>query len=188
MTIPFEARRALAQEIDTLALRLRAEDLSELRATAFDDDPASLMQPFNAPQALQQGFFVDGQPVAVWAAVEQHPGLFMLGFVASAQWQAIAKPASRYIKQQIKPRLFELGMRKGVALSHADHRIAHRWMAWLGMREEARFVGHGKNGEDFLLFSIFAESASEPAPKSVPAPAPKITPAPEPEPMVDRRA
>ncbi len=162
MTTRFEARRALEQEIDALAQRLRPEDLTELRATAFDDDPRSLMRPFNAPQALQQGFFIDDQPVAVWAAVEQHPGLFMLGFVASPEWRTIAKPASRYIKQEIKPRLFALGMRKGVALSHADHSIAHRWMAWLGMHEEARFASHGKNGEDFLLFSIFAEGGDEP--------------------------
>ncbi len=158
MTTRFEARRALPQEIDTLAQSLRPEDLAELRATSFDDDPISLMRPFSAPQALQQGFFVDQQPVAIWAAVEQHPGLFMLGFAASSAWRTIAKPASRYIKQQIKPRLVELGMRKGVALSHADHRIAHRWMRWLGMREEARFQRHGKLGEDFLVYSIFTDS------------------------------
>ncbi len=156
MTTQFEARRALALDIDSLALNLRRQDLVELRATAFEEDPRALLQPFTSPQALQQGFFVGPQLVALWAAVEQHPGLFMLGFAARPEWQAIAKPVSRYIKQQIKPRLFEMGMRKGVALCHEAHLEAHRWMRWLGMHEEARLAAHGRDGEDFLVFSIFA--------------------------------
>ncbi len=161
MTTEFEARRALAQEIESLALDLRRQDLIELRATAFEEDPRVLLQPFTSPQALQQGFFIGPQLVAIWAAVEQHPGLFSLGFAASPAWQPVAKAASRYIKHQIKPRLFAMGMRKGVALSHDGHHEAHRWMRWLGMREEARLAQHGKDGQDFLLFSILADHQAQ---------------------------
>ena len=152
-----DIRQASLPELMALAPGLRDQDRAELAATSFSDQPSDWLTSFDPAACYQQGYFWHHELVAVCAAQQTHPGHYSLGFVAALSWLAASKPISLHIRHQVKPQLVALGMRRATALSLASHSQAHRWMGFLGMRQEAELKSYGKNGEDFLIFGLNIE-------------------------------
>jgi hypothetical protein len=56
------------------------------------------------------------------------------------------------------PAIVNAGAHRGQCISPADHLDTHRWLRWLGAKEEAMLRKYGKNGEDALLFAWTKEA------------------------------
>ena len=146
--LPFAARTIRAVLED-----LRPADRAELAATLWDFDPRSLAEASaQAPLGFVAGD-ATGRPVAVVGAVELWPGCWQVGLFATPAWPRVARAVSLRIRRRLVPVLLDAGARRAQAFSDARNEEAHRWLARLGARREARLAAFGRNGEDFLLYA-----------------------------------
>lgn len=137
-----------------VARDLRPEDAAEIWATRWGCDPEALAAQIADNARL--GAIVaaaDGAAVAVVAAIETWPGMWSVGFFATARWPEVAHEASGWIKRQLGPALIAAGARRAECHALAGRPGTRRWLEWLGAAPEASVPGFGKNGEEFIRYA-----------------------------------
>lgn len=155
-------RKALLYIVDNL----RTADREELNALTFYPDRAEVL----ADEVASWGPFAfvgwhDGRPVGAAGATEMWPGVWSFWMFGTDDIPKVGLEMTRLIKRRIFPLLFDLGMHRGEARSIHSHQWAHRWLKTLGFNYEATLRGFGKNGEDFLVFTLHRSDGSNHVPQ-----------------------
>lgn len=150
---------ASREDVRAVAMAMREHDFREFSATSRvsnRDELASLLaQRYGGRNDVLCGFH-DGEPVCIGGTIEMWPGVVTLLFFATDDFPKIGRGITRWIKRDLFPRYIEAGIHRIQAVSHGEHTTAHAWLRALGLREEARFEGFGREGEDFIQFAKVA--------------------------------
>jgi hypothetical protein len=140
-----------------IARNLRAADHREIAATRWAEwEPDEFAMEIMSWTKLGPSYLVygrDGPPVAVFGATQPWPGMFSAWLIGTADFPSVALPLTKFVKRVFVPHLRERAHRIE-ARSIDGHAHAHRWLKALGAKEEGRMHGYGKDGEDFLVFTL----------------------------------
>jgi hypothetical protein len=136
---------------------LRAADVRELEATRYGElDRDQLAWEIKTIWPINGNLWVlyaGDRPAALCGAAQPWPGMFSCYALATDQFGEIALPLTKFYKRYILP-VISQHARRVEARSIDGHTEAHRWIRLLGAREEARLKDYGRNGEDFLVFTL----------------------------------
>jgi len=148
---------ATREDVQTVAQAMREQDFREFRATSRVSDRhelASLLaQRYGGRHDVLAGFW-GGDPVCIGGTIEMWPGVISLLFFATDDFPRIGRGITRWIKRDLFPRYLDSGIHRIQAISHGEHAVAHAWLRSLGLHEEARFDGFGRNNEPFVQFAL----------------------------------
>lgn len=147
---------ATTEDVLAVALGMREQDFAEFAATSTASDRDALANYLAARYGGRPDVLVGsagGKPICIGGTIETWPGVITLLFFATNDFPKIGRGLTRWIKRELFPRYFAAGVHRVQAISLAEHKSAHAWLRTLGLREEARFEGFGKNHENFLQFA-----------------------------------
>lgn len=145
------------EEAIYVCINMKEADRHEVMATRFDDDDIAFAADCMRTTGKKMVGIADGKPVAIGGLAVWQPGVGQAWLVGTPDIGKIGKQIAKYCKQEIK-RLFESGcIHRIQAFSEANHTQAHQWLNSIGLKQEALMPKYGKNGEDFILFSIVKE-------------------------------
>lgn len=156
---------ATPDEVQAVALAMRESDFEEFIATSFADDRVGLAESLRHrfgghPDVLcaSEG----GKPIAICATIESRPNVLTLLFYATDDFPVVAAALSRFVKQRLFPPQVAAGAHRIECVSLVGHELAHRWIRYFGLTQEAVCRGYGKNGETFLQFAWVKDRAGTP--------------------------
>lgn len=148
-----------ATDIEYVALRMRDSDLREFLAVHDCDGRVELAGRLARIYGPRSDVIVAGlpdEPIAIGALVEARPRVLTLMFFATDRLPQIALPLTRFIRNNLFPKVQAAGTHRIECVSIAGHREAHRWIQVLGLDQEAVCRGYGKDGETFHQFAWVA--------------------------------
>ena len=151
-----EIRPAVFRDVCFVAAHMRAEDAAEIYCQLPEGtrsvDVAGLSCA-NTEHAYCA--WVQGSPVAAFGfSPASHTGTVYSAWAFGTRRMARAVPAiSRFGARVVAPRLVAQGVQRVEVRSIEGHDAAHRWLARLGARREARLRAWGRSGEAFFLWS-----------------------------------
>lgn len=147
---------ASVSDIRQVASNMRERDLEEFSATTYANTREELAEllaaRYGAAGDVLCGYYA-GKPTCIGGTYELWPNVITLLFYATDDFPKIGLGVSRFIKKNLFPRFFALGVNRIQAVSHAEHAEAHRWLKVLGLEKEAEFPKYGKGGETFYQFA-----------------------------------
>ena len=154
-------RPASLGDVLAVARAMRAWDRREIFACRWDDDAEAFARGLFALCDTQGAVWAAGRAgpagrdsaVAIVGGVEQWPGCWSALAFATDEFEDIAFGLTRRVRREIIPWMVRAGARRVECRSHAGHLKAHRWLAALGARCEARHAEAGRDGADFLTFA-----------------------------------
>lgn len=146
-------RRAGLRELSWVAAFMRPEDRREVFALGPDDNPLKLASRINALPGMAFAACRGGEPVAVFGAAPNGPGVAEVWMYATAGWPLVARAVTRHILRDLVPSLAAAGYRRAQCLSIEGHETAHRWLERLGAVREGVHPGRGRNGEAFITYA-----------------------------------
>lgn len=150
---------ASAHDFATVARQMRDSDLAEFLAVSYAEDRASLADDLTQRYGNRDDLiaaYVDGDPVAVGAAIQARPNVLSLLFFATDEFPRAALTLTRFITRQLFPRCRTAGVHRIEAVSIEGNTSAQRWIETLGLTLETPVYGHGKGGETFLQYAWIA--------------------------------
>jgi hypothetical protein len=147
--------QAQFKDVIDVALAMREDDRREVMATRWTDCPyAFAADCMRLPGSRIAAIHESGNAVAVGGVALNQPGVgqaWLIGTDAIGAYGVEIAHAAR----KVIATLFSAGeLHRIQAYSAAFHTRAHRWLKAIGLREEARLPAYGKDGEDFLIFSV----------------------------------
>ena len=152
-----EPTRAFVRHI---AERIRVKDEEEFLAVMHHDTRAELIEALiERYHDHPHGFCFlhdDWEPVGFVAMIFARPNVATLTFFATDRFPEIAISVTRFATKSLFPIYIKAGVHRIECASIAGYAHAHRWIQMLGMDEEGRFPGWGRNGEAFHQFAMVA--------------------------------
>lgn len=145
-------------EIRAVALAMRERDVDEFSAVNFADTREELAALFEARYegnpAVMCACWKD-RPACIGGALENRPGVASLLFYATDEFPKIALPMTRWLRNELFPRLLDEGGIHRIEAAALDGRKDVRaWLYTLGLQPETGpLFGYGKRGEPFIMFS-----------------------------------
>lgn len=137
---------------------MRADDFDEVMATRWDNDAHSFAAECMRLPGYKKVAVVDGVPVAIGGLAVWQPGVGQAWLVGTPNIGKAGRQIAKHCKAEIA-RMFESGcIHRIQAFSSATHTQAHLWLNSIGLKQEALMPKYGKNGEDFIIFSIVKET------------------------------
>ena len=138
-----------------VSLKMRADDYAEVMATRWDDDPYSFAADcMRAPGVKLVARDDAGVPVAIGGVANWQPGVGQAWMVGAESIGKVGIEIAHACRTSIQA-LFDSGsIHRIQAFSAASHTRAHRWLRAIGLAEESRMPGYGKNGEEFIIFAV----------------------------------
>lgn len=147
-------------DIYNVARHMREADFHEFRAVHDTDDRLELAFKLGNLYQDYAGAMVahdDKGAVCVGATIEGRPNVVTLLFFANDRFSGIALPITRFIRNNLFPKLVERGIHRIEAVSMASHEQAHAWLKAIGLTPETEPLrGFGKKGEAYIQFSWVA--------------------------------
>lgn len=139
------------------ALAMRGSDFREFRALSTADSrpdlACQLTERFGSRPDVMVAFDGD-EPVAVGGLLEQRPNVLTVLFFATDRFPVVARPLTRFVKQELLPRVKTAGAHRIECVVQAEHATAIRWIRYFGLRAEGLPMrGYGKSGETFQQFA-----------------------------------
>lgn len=101
---------------------------------------------------------VDTDPICLFGATEDHPGVWQAFMFATDRWAEVGREVTKFLKTTMIPGLENLGVHRVHCYSHANHQDAHRWLTFLGAEQEARLKAFGSDGSDYFVFTWLGKS------------------------------
>lgn len=152
-----QVNRANHWAIKHVALGMRDRDYTEIEAmtpvTGRAELATYLAEAYgNNPAVLAVGF-EGGPPVVVGGLIEWRPNVASLFLCATDDFPKLAKPLTRFIRDDLMFNAQARGVHRFEAVSMAGYDAAHRWLGHLGLTQEATCRGYGKRGENYIQFS-----------------------------------
>lgn len=149
------------QFVRHIAERMRAKDVEEFLAVTHASTHEELAESLVARYTDHPHGFVflhdDDEPVGLVAMIFQRPNVVTLTFFATDRFPEIAISVTRFATKNLFPKYMEAGVHRIECASIEGYAHAHRWIQMLGMNEEGRFLGWGKNGETFHQFAMLTD-------------------------------
>ena len=140
------------RELIHVCRNLRELSREEMYMTSEIEEPDLLAEQMVGDR-LQWVAYHDGKPAAVIGARQAHPGVWNLYGFGTDDYEHIMLEVTKHARRVMMPEVKATGAHRAQALSPADHVETHKWLRFLGAKEEARLGGFGKNGEDVLVFA-----------------------------------
>jgi len=134
---------------------MREVDFAEVMATRWDDDVDNFaLESFRLPGIAYTAINdKNGLPVCIGGVAFHSPQVGTAWMVATDDFLSVALSVTRHVRRVIKT-LLASELQRIHAFSADFHTDAHRWMQRCGMQCERTVPALGKNGEDFIVFSI----------------------------------
>lgn len=95
---------------------------------------------------------IDDQPVAVFGVSHMTVACVSVWAIGTKRMWRVIPRLTRFVQNNMVPRLQEVGYRTMEARSHVDHHQAHRWMASTGATQVDQPYIFGRGGEKFVTF------------------------------------
>lgn len=154
---------ATAEDVRSVALRMRERDFDEFRATSAAESREQLADALAATYGGRDdvlAVYHDGSPVCIGGTIEAWPNVISLLFFATDDFPKVAVPVTRFIRKLFN-RYEQAGAHRIQAISLDGHSYAHQWLGILGLKPETGpMVGYGKNGEAFIQFARVSDVRS----------------------------
>lgn len=128
-------------------------DRAEIFATRRSDDINEVVNHVMTHSAAGGVAMYNDQPLAACGVIENWPGVWSPWMFATEGWSKVAPEVSKYAKGYLTVFAENKGLKRAQVFSLAGHSAAHRWLKWLGFKEEARLKSFGRNNETFILFA-----------------------------------
>lgn len=148
---------ATAQNINSVAERMRERDLAEFSATSFFSDregaAVTLVERYAGLENLECATLDDGTPVAIGGVLWLRPNVASILFFATDDFERIVVPLTRHVRRNVIATAKDVGAHRIECMSLASYTQMRSWVEVFGLREEARLRAYGKNGEDFISYA-----------------------------------
>lgn len=146
---------ATLEDVLYVARQMRPHDRAERLALSHGDDPILAATQFlNHPHLAVTVWKKDGGPVAVIGVVFPHPGVASTIFFATDEFEHVALATTRFIRRKLFPILVNTGIHRLQVCSMERSFDNWRWILSFGAKQEAVLKHYGKNGENFVLFTL----------------------------------
>lgn len=153
---------ASVDDVHSVALRMRQRDFEEFSAVTPADTYAGLAtlmaDRYGGRPDVMCGSDDALGPICIGGTIEARPNVISLLFFATDDFPKIALPITRFIRQNLFPKLIAAGAHRIEAVSMDGHDQTHAWLRTIGLEAETGPMrGYGKNREDFVQFSWSAD-------------------------------
>ena len=155
---------ATAEDIYEVALHMRDRDFKEINALNTTEGRDALAEVLarryiGCPDILCAS--LDGKPIAVGGFLCLRPNVVSLMLFATNEFNHIGLSLTRWIKNEMFPRLEKAGVHRIEALSLDGYNEVHDWLRVLGLEDEGCAMrAFGKNKEDFRYFAKVTDARS----------------------------
>lgn len=138
-----------------VAQRMRADDLREVTATRWSDDPLEMaMEAARLPGIRYCAVHLQHGPVAIGGVALHTPGVGTAWMVGTRDLRTCGLEITRHGKRVMAALLNDGGGLHRIECLSADfHHDAHEWLNAMGFTKEGVRRNYGKNGEDFYMFA-----------------------------------
>lgn len=155
MTVTFASPSR--SDIEYVAFNMRRDDATEIFGYLPHDSPYALAA--TASHWLNYGHwgmcaYADGVPVAVVGLFEWRSGVFEGWAFATDDFPLVARPLTKFLKNEIASNLRQAGAHRVYAVSRHDHKSSHRWLELLGFTVEGVERKAGKDRADYVRFAV----------------------------------
>lgn len=99
-----------------------------------------------------------GKPVVAFGVAPLHVAALSVWMVGTEQAWRVAPQVAKFIREDVGPRMADLGYRTMEARSIETNVRAHMWMERAGARRWTQPFEWGRNGEKFVLFRWTTEA------------------------------
>jgi hypothetical protein len=144
-----------------IAHRLREADRVECFAGRLTTPDALAMDVMAVPGFIDV-CWLSGAPVAAIGARQLWSGVWSVWAFGTDDWHRVTHTLTKHVIRFLFPAVLNLDGHRAECASHVGHHEAHAWLEWLGFEREALMRGHGRNGEDFYLYSCLRGSHDVP--------------------------
>lgn len=148
---------ATAEDVQRVAFHMRVGDYDEFSAVSHAQDRQQLAEILAARYGDRHDVLVGlwkGRPVCIGGFIMARPNVITLLFFATDEFHRIGLGITRFIRQNLFPKLERQGVHRFEAVSLATHSEAHKWLLLLGLTAETGpMLGYGKGQEAFIQFS-----------------------------------
>jgi len=146
--------QATWRDVLDVSLSMRADDLAEIMATRWNEDPFEFAAECMRLPGVRLVARHEGVPVAVGGVATWQPGVGQ-AWMAGTESVGLAGVEIAHACRKSIAALFDTGtIHRIQAFSAATHKRAHRWLRAIGLREESRLPMYGKHGEEFIIFAV----------------------------------
>ena len=148
-------RSAEPEEIFAVAENMRERDFEEISALRWIDDRKDLAFALTNAIADFETVYTVGhtEPVAIVSYIPVRPGVWNLGMFATDNFNSVGLYLTKRIIRDIIPSLERVKAHRVEAFSIEGYDEVHKWLTFLGLKEECTLSKYGKNKEDFKVFS-----------------------------------
>ena len=148
-------KRAEPEEIFEVARNMRERDFEEISALRYANDRDELAYSLANTLADFETVYTVGytDPIAIVTYIPVRPGVWSLGMFATDKFKTIGLYLTKRIIRDIIPALDRANAHRVEAYSIEGYDEVHKWLQFLGLKEECTLSKYGKRGEDFKVFS-----------------------------------
>lgn len=144
-------------DLEYVAFNMRDDDATEIFGYLPHDNPYALAA--TAAHWINHGHwgmcaYSDGVPVAVVGLFEWRSGVFEGWCYATDAFPFVARPLTKFLKQEIASNLRKAGAHRVYAVSRFDHLKSHRWLELLGFTVEGVEKMAGKDRADYYRYAV----------------------------------
>lgn len=144
-------------DVFNVAKDMRADDYAEFSAVSHASNRTELArglaERYGDRHDVLVGTWKDN-PVCIGGFVMARPNVVSLLFFATDEFRHIGLGITRFIRQNLFPKLEAQGVHRFEAVSMATHVSAHKWLRTLGLAVETEPMrGYGRDGQDFIQFA-----------------------------------
>ncbi|WP_291644517.1 hypothetical protein [Bosea sp. (in: a-proteobacteria)] len=148
---------ATARDVWQVAVKMRSADYEEFSAVSFSRSRAELAEDLAARYGDRHDVLVAYRgetPACIGGFIMARPNVVTLLFFATDEFPHIGLGITRFIRQNLFPKLEQEGVHRFEAVSLATHSEAHKWLGVLGLTAETGpMLDYGRDGEAFIQFA-----------------------------------
>jgi hypothetical protein len=144
---------AVRMVAENMRIRDREEFMAVSQCRTHDQLVDGLVSRFGLHDDVIVANWQNG-PVAVGGLIHHRPRVGTLLFFATDDLPKIGSDLTRFIRQRLFPCYLRAGTHRIECASLAGYDEVHRWLGVLGLEKEADMRKYGRDGQDFVQFSM----------------------------------
>lgn len=140
-------------EIRHVCRNMRPSSRAEMFLTRPNEDPDALADALLPFRGFMWTAYFAEHPACIIGAYPLHPGVWGLYGFGTPAYAMVIREVTKHARRFMMPAIVNAGAHRGQCISPVGHEETHRWLRFLGAKEEARLHQFGKGGEDCILFA-----------------------------------